>query len=121
MVALMRPAQMESGLGRLGRLAIVTVVGIACCMPVMAQTVRNYDTLVQQGEAQLQVGSPDLALSSGKAAIHADAEQLDANIAAGGDKTRLTADFAKINNAEVDRFQALAQQFNSEIRTFKAR
>lgn len=48
-------------------------------------------------------------------------QQLDAKVAAGGDKTLLAAQYDRLNNSQVDKLQKLADKFNEELRAFKAR
>ena len=51
---------------------------------VTAQTVSDYDALVQKGKTQLQAGSADLALASGEAAIKMNADRWEGYALAGG-------------------------------------
>ena len=48
-------------------------------------------------------------------------QQLDRQVAAGGDKNYLSIRYDKMNNSEVDKLQKLADKFNEELRVFKAR
>lgn len=48
-------------------------------------------------------------------------QQLDAQVAAGGDKQHMAVVCDKMNNTEVDELQKLADKFNEELRAFKAR
>lgn len=48
-------------------------------------------------------------------------QEQDTKIAAGGDKAKLTVEYAKLNNAEVDKLQKVADKFNEELRAFKAK
>ncbi len=48
-------------------------------------------------------------------------QELDAKIANGGDKTKLTAEYAKRNDSEVDKVQALADRWKIELAAFKAK
>jgi tetratricopeptide (TPR) repeat protein len=51
---------------------------------VYAQTATNYDTLVRQGNTQLQAGDNDHALTAAKSAIKLNAERWEAYAVAGG-------------------------------------
>ena len=59
---------------------------LAMCLPVsgMAQTSKGYDTLVQQGNAQLRAGTADQALTAGEQAIQTDPQRWEAYALAGG-------------------------------------
>ncbi|HEY6452419.1 MAG TPA: hypothetical protein VIX87_07450 [Steroidobacteraceae bacterium] len=46
-------------------------------------------------------------------------EQAD-KVAAGGDKIKLQAEYAGLNNAQVDKVQALADKFNTELKAYNA-
>lgn len=46
-------------------------------------------------------------------------EQAD-KVAAGGDKAKLQAQYADLNNAQVGKVQALADKFNSELKAYNA-
>ncbi len=48
-------------------------------------------------------------------------QQLDKQVAAGGNKEFLSVQYDKMNNIEVDKLQKLADKFNEELRVFKAR
>jgi hypothetical protein len=71
------------------------------------------------------------AIKDGDAAIAAFADCLrteqDAKIAAGGDKLtdadklKISADYVNRQNAEVEKLQKLADQFNVELRAYKAK
>ena len=41
-------------------------------------------------------------------------------IAAGGDKTKLPAEYAKLNDAQVEKVQQLADKFNAELKAYNA-
>lgn len=45
----------------------------------------------------------------------------DAKIAAGGDKKKLTAQYAKLNNAQVDKLQQVATLFNTALQAYQAK
>jgi len=66
-------------------------VGCFFCVGLMslsllssAQTGQDYDVLVQQGNAQLQAGSNDLALSTANSAVKLNADRWEAYALAGG-------------------------------------
>lgn len=48
-------------------------------------------------------------------------QQLDAQVAAGGNKQLLSVQYDRMNNDQIDKLQKLADKFNEELRTFKAR
>jgi len=48
-------------------------------------------------------------------------QQLDSQVAAGGNKETLSVQYDKMNNDQVDKLQKLADKFNEELRAFKAR
>jgi hypothetical protein len=48
------------------------------------------------------------------------AQDLTDKIAAGGDKTKLPAEYAKLNDAQVEKVQQLADKFNAELKAYKA-
>jgi hypothetical protein len=48
------------------------------------------------------------------------AQDLTDKIAAGGDKTKLPAEYAKLNDAQVEKVQQLADKFNTELKAFNA-
>jgi len=48
-------------------------------------------------------------------------QELEAKIAAGGDKQKLTAAMAKRNDAQVDKVQALADRWKVQLAAFKAK
>ena len=48
-------------------------------------------------------------------------QQLDNQVAAGGNKETLSVQYDKMNNDQVFKLQKLADKFNEELRAFKAR
>ena len=48
-------------------------------------------------------------------------QEVDAKIAAGGNKDKLNAAYAKRNDSEVDKVQALADRWKVELAAFKAK
>ena len=48
-------------------------------------------------------------------------QEEDAKVAAGADKAKTNAQYAKLTNAQVDKLQAIADKFNIELRAFKAK
>jgi|SRR5579884_2987062 len=56
---------------------------LACSLGLFGQIAADYDTLVQQGHAQLQAGNNDLALTTAQAAIKANADHWEAYALAG--------------------------------------
>jgi len=48
------------------------------------------------------------------------AQDLTDKIAAGGDKTKLPAQYTKLNDAQVEKVQQLADKFNVELKAYKA-
>jgi hypothetical protein len=48
------------------------------------------------------------------------AQDLTDRIAAGGDKTKLPAEYIKLNDAQVEKVQQLADKFNIELKAYKA-
>lgn len=48
-------------------------------------------------------------------------QEADAKIAAGGDKAKISEEYAKRSNVEVDKLQKIADKFNVELRAFKAK
>jgi len=48
-------------------------------------------------------------------------QEQDAKIAAGGDKQKLAKQYADLNNAQVDKVQQVADKFNVELKSFKAK
>jgi len=48
------------------------------------------------------------------------AQDLTAKIAAGGDKTKLPAEYAKLNDVQVEKVQQLADKFNAELKAYNA-
>jgi hypothetical protein len=60
----------------------IGIVVIVSCG--LAQTVSDYDALVQKGKAQLQAGTADLALASAEGAIKLNADRWEAYALAGG-------------------------------------
>ena len=48
------------------------------------------------------------------------AQDLTDKIAAGADKTKLPVQYAKLNDAQVEKVQQLADKFNTELKAFKA-
>jgi hypothetical protein len=47
-------------------------------------------------------------------------QDLADKIAAGGDKKKLPAQYAKLNDAQVEKVQQLADKFNAELKAFNA-
>lgn len=48
-------------------------------------------------------------------------QQLDAKVASGADRVKLSVQYDEMTNAEVDKLQRVASKFNAELRTFKAK
>jgi hypothetical protein len=48
------------------------------------------------------------------------AQDLTDKIATGGDKTKLPAQYTKLNDAQVEKVQQLADKFNVELKAYKA-
>lgn len=48
-------------------------------------------------------------------------QEVDAKVAAGGDKSKLSDEYGKKSNAEVDKLQKIADKFNTELHAFKAK
>jgi tetratricopeptide (TPR) repeat protein len=67
---------------RLLQAVCLGMISLAVC--AAAQSAPDYDALVQQGKAQLQVGNKDAALNSANAAIKANADRWEAYAVAGG-------------------------------------
>lgn len=65
------------------RLLLVSLGVVCVAVCAIAQSLPNYDALVQQGEAQLQAGNNDAALSSANAAIKLNGERWEAYAVAG--------------------------------------
>ena len=57
---------------------VITVILFLLSCSALAQTVSDYDALVQSGNSQLQAGSADLALSLGEMAIKMNADRWEA-------------------------------------------
>jgi glutamine cyclotransferase len=68
--------------------------------------------------AQKQVVAYDAAV---KAYTDCLAQEQDAKVAAGGDKAKLQVQYSKLNNAEVEKVQQLADKFNAELKAYKAK
>jgi hypothetical protein len=62
----------------------LTIVTLFWAVAAGAQTTSEYDVLLQEGKAQLQAGSADLALSSGESATKMNADRWEAYALAGG-------------------------------------
>jgi tetratricopeptide (TPR) repeat protein len=61
------------------------LLALATCVPfALAQSSPSYDTLIQQGKAELQTGSNDQALATGEQAIKLDPSRWEAYALAGG-------------------------------------
>jgi len=48
-------------------------------------------------------------------------QEQESKIAAGADKAKTQAAYSKLNNAEVEKVQQLADKFNQELRAYKAK
>ncbi|MGH8207546.1 MAG: hypothetical protein ACRETK_12300 [Steroidobacteraceae bacterium] len=48
-------------------------------------------------------------------------QEENAKVAAGGDKDKLNAKYAKLNNEQVDKVTKVAAKFNDELRAYKAK
>jgi hypothetical protein len=68
--------------------------------------------------AQKQVVAYDAAVKAYSECLQ---EEQDAKIAAGGDKAKIQAQYSKLNNAEVEKVQQLADKFNAELKAYKAK
>ena len=66
------------------------------------KAVNDYDALVKQYSECLQA-------------------ELDSKVAAGADRTKIAPDYAKKNNAEIDKLQAIADKLNVQIKAYKAK
>jgi len=91
-----------------------------CSAPAGLVQIPNGTTATrdQMVAAQRAVKSYDTAVKAyGDCLQH----ELDANLASGGNKQQLEAEYDRLNNAEVDKLQRLAGKFNDELRAFKAR
>jgi len=75
-------------------------------------------TLDEMKAAQAAVKAYNAAMTAFTACLQ---QEEDARIAAGGDKVKLQAEYAKRNDAEVDKLQQIADKFNAELRAYKGR
>jgi hypothetical protein len=48
-------------------------------------------------------------------------QELEAKIAAGGDKAKIQLEYSKLNNVQVEKVQQLADKFNAELKAYKAK
>jgi len=60
------------------------VISVLLFSVAAAQTISDYDSLVQKGKTQLQAGSADLALASAEASIKTNADRWEGYALAGG-------------------------------------
>ena len=75
-------------------------------------------TLGEMKAAQGAVKAYNAAVTEFTACLQ---QEQDAKVAAGGDKVKLQAEYAKRNDVEVDKLQQVADKFNAELRAYKGR
>jgi hypothetical protein len=68
--------------------------------------------------AQRAVKAYDTAVKAYGACLQQDET---AKVTAGGDKDKLNVQYAKLNNAQVDKVTKVAAKFNDELRAYKAK
>ena len=68
--------------------------------------------------AQKAVQAYDAAVKNYSACLQ---QEQDAKIAAGADKAKTQVEFSKLNNAQVEKVQQLADKFNQELKAYKAK
>jgi|SRR5665213_1512952 len=68
--------------------------------------------------AQKAVKAYDTAVKAYGECLQQDEE---AKVAAGADKSKLTVQYAKLNNTQVDKLQQVAGKFNDELHAYKAK
>jgi predicted NUDIX family NTP pyrophosphohydrolase len=92
----------------------------ACTPPDGAIQIPNglYATLEEMKAAAQAVRAYNAAVTAFTACLQ---QEQDAKIAAGGDKKKVQDEYAKRNDVEVDKLQQVADKFNAELRTYKAR
>jgi hypothetical protein len=106
----------------------VAVFAALASAPVLA------DCVVPNGAVQIPDGT--LATKEEMLAAHKDLVAFDAavkaysdclqqeqadKIAAGADKAKTEKKYAQLNNAQVEKVQALADKFNAELKAYKAK
>jgi hypothetical protein len=105
---------------------VALAAGPACasadCTPPNSTAVAIPDgataTRAQMIAAQRTVKAYDTAVKAYGDCLQ---QQLDARVASGGNKQVLSLQYDRMNNDQVDKLQRLADKFNEELRTFKAR
>jgi hypothetical protein len=75
-------------------------------------------TLDQMKAAQQAVKAFNAAVTAYTACLQ---DEEAAKIKEGGDKKKIAAEYAKRNDAEVDKLQQVADKFNNELKAFKAK
>lgn len=106
----------------------VLILGALAASPVYADCSAPDDAILipsgntatrdQMIAAQKAVKAYDAAVKAYSDCMQAEE---DAKIAAGGDKVKVTEQYAKRANAQVDKVQKVADKFNTELRAFKAK
>jgi outer membrane protein assembly factor BamD (BamD/ComL family) len=104
----------------LAALAAVPVVQADCEAPPESVQVPDGNTATRDEmvAAQKAVKAYDEAVK-----VYTDCLQQEeaTKVAAGGDKVKLHNQYAKLNNAEVQKVQEVADKFNTELRAYKAK
>ena len=106
----------------------VSILGALLATPVFADCSAPDDTVqIPNGttatrdemvQAQKAVKAFDAAVKAYSDCLTAEE---DAKVAAGADRAKIHPEYAKLNNAEVDKVQQVADKFNTERRAFKAK
>jgi hypothetical protein len=106
----------------------VSILGILASSPVFADcTAPDNNVVIPNGKtathdemlaAQKALKAYNDAVANFSTCLKQD---LDAQIAAGGNKDKLTAAMARRNDAEVDKVQALAERWKVELAAYKAK
>jgi hypothetical protein len=104
----------------LSLLALPVSARADCSAPAAAVQIPDGTTATrdQMVAAQRAVKAYDTAVKTYSDCLQ---HELDTQLAGGGNKQLLEAQYDRLNNAEVDKLQKLAGKFNDELRAFKAK
>jgi hypothetical protein len=113
---------------------MMRVILTSCAMLVFAAGAAHADCTPPSGSISIPDGataSRDQMVAAQRAVKEYDTavkaygdclqHQLDAQVAGGGDRNQLAAEYDRMNNSEVLKLQKLAEKFNAELRIFKAK